>query len=96
MNTNKSKVSNVKNEPKKIMVPKTQNKNNVAPKVEYKKINTPKFQVKPVAKPKVEQKKVNAPKIQAKIPERKENNKIVQKKPVQKGKAQSRIVKQKV
>ena len=79
MNTNKSKVSNVKNEPKKILVPKTQHKNNVAPKVEYKKINTPKFQVKPVTKPKVEEKKVNAPKAQAKIPEKKENNKIVQK-----------------
>ncbi len=96
MNTNKNKVSNDKNEPKKIMAPKTQNKNSIAPKVEYKKINTPKFQVKPVTKPKVENKKVNGPKIQAKIPAKKENNKIVKKKPVQTGKAQSKIVKQKV
>ena len=79
MNTNKNKVSNVKNEPKKIMVPKTHNKNTIAPKVELKKINTPKFQVKPITKAKVEEKKVNAPKIQAKIPEKKDINKIIQK-----------------
>ncbi len=96
MNANKNKVSNVKNEPKKIMAPKTQNKNAIAQKVEPKKINTPKFQVKVATKPKVEDRKVNVPTIKAKIPEKKENNKIVQKKPVQTGKVQARIVKPKV